>query len=180
MRPLSKRAALDAYFARARAIVLLTAQNPAFGAFYAEKGTREAKITAGGRTVREANSALAYLERLYPESIGEACFSDESGAENARAVRGRVAPLADLSLDEADAPFFAPGFALRRGQVHQARPYVSPDTKEWVIANVTRAPGVRRARAIVHFEVTMESFRRAAAVQTQRFRMTVVDRRTAR
>ena len=173
-----QRGALEAYFARARAIVLLTAQNPAFGDFYAEKGTREGKIRAGGRAVREANAALRYLERLYPQSIGEACFIDQSGAENARAVRGRVAPLADLSLDEAEAPFFTPGFALRPGQVHQARPYVSPDTREWVIANVTPAPGIRRARAIVHFEVTIESFRRAAAVQTRRYRMTVVDRRT--
>ena len=53
-------------------------------------------------------------------------------------------------------------FALRFGQVHQTAPYVSPDTKEWVIANATLIPQRDgRKRAFVHFEVTVESFRRA-------------------
>jgi hypothetical protein len=60
------------------------------------------------------------------------------------------------------APFFAPAFALDFGQIHQTRPYVSPDTDEWLVANATLIPQADgRKRAIVHFEVTVESFRRA-------------------
>ena len=41
--------------------------------------------------------ALTYLETLYPGQIGEVCFIDESGVENARVVRGDRALPADLS-----------------------------------------------------------------------------------
>src|SRR5918998_3049987 len=154
---------LEDYFARARSIDLLTANNPAFRRFYAMPGDRAAKIRAGGPVLDEANEALGYLEQLFPDSIGEACFIDRNGPEIARMVRGKRATLKDLSPDESGAAFFAPTFALGHGQVHQARPYVSPDTDEWVISNSTLIPsadGVKRA--IVHFEVTVESFRRAA------------------
>jgi diguanylate cyclase (GGDEF)-like protein len=155
---------LSNYFERARSIVLLTAHNPVFRNFYLKPGRRLAKVRAQGHAVAGANAALAYLERLYPDSIGEACFIDEGGAENARAVRGELASLDELSPDETKAPFFEPTFALDPGEVYQARPYVSPDTHEWVISNSTLVPMPDDSEpAIVHFEVTMESFRRAAA-----------------
>jgi hypothetical protein len=94
------------------------------------------------------NQALAYLEELFPGSIGEACFIDRAGAENARVVRGARALPKDLMPEESMNPFFAPTFALRPGQVYQARPYESPDTGEWVISNSTLLPtgdGSRRA-----------------------------------
>ena len=75
-------------------------------------------------------------------------------------MSGKIAPVKELSDDETKAPFFKPAFALRPGEVYQARPYVSPDTHEWVVANATPvATGTGSPRAIVHFEVTMESFR---------------------
>ena len=128
---------LEDYFARARSIDLLTANNPAFRDFYRTPGDRAAKIRAGGPVLDEANEALGYLEELFPDSIGEACFIDRAGPEIARMVRGERATLADLSPDESGAPFFGPTFALAHGEVYQARPYVSPDTKEWVISNST-------------------------------------------
>ena len=167
--------ALDNYFARARSVILLSAQNPAFADFYTLPGARIERIRRGGPSIARLNTALAYLEKLYPGSIGEACFIDRSGAENARVVRGVVADLADLSLEEASAPFFAPTFALDFGRVYQARPYVSPDTHEWVVSNSTLMPTADgQKRAIVHFEVTIESFRRAAATAA-RFPLIVVD-----
>jgi diguanylate cyclase (GGDEF)-like protein len=170
---------LEDYFSRARSIDLLTANNPAFGDFYALPGSRVAKIRAGGPVLNKTNRALGYLEELFPDSIGEACFIDRNGPENARMVRGVQATLKDLSPDESGAPFFAPTFALRHGQVYQARPYVSPDTKEWVISNSTLLPTADESkRAIVHFEVTIESFRRVAASLTSRFDIVVVDART--
>jgi hypothetical protein len=131
---------LEDYFSRARSIDLLTANNPAFQDFYGLAGSRAAKVRAGGPVLDRANAALGYLEQLFPDSIGEACFIDRAGPEVARMVRGVRATPKDLSPDESRAAFFGPTFALRHGQVYQARPYVSPDTKEWVISNSTLMP----------------------------------------
>jgi GGDEF domain-containing protein len=112
---------------------------------------------------------------LYPASIGEACFIDRAGAENARMVRGSRARVAELSPDESANPFFGPTFALREGQVHQARPYVSPDTNEWVISNSTTVPSTDGVvHGVVHFEVTVDSFREEAAAGSP-FPILVVD-----
>jgi len=156
--------ALHEYFERARSVILVTAQNPSFGDFYSLPGTRVERIRADGPVLQQAGEALAYLERLYPTSIGEANFIDRSGAENARVTRGRWARPSELSPDESRNAFFAPTFALTPGQVYEARPYVSPDTGEWVVSNSTLVPtGDGSKRAIVHFEVTVESFRKEAA-----------------
>jgi hypothetical protein len=132
---------VEAYFARARSINLITAHNPSFHDFYAASGERRAKIKARGPAIRGAENALAYLQRLYPTSIGEACFIDRAGPENARFVFGKRASFGNLSKDESANSFFGPTFALRAGQVFQAKPYVSPDTHEWVISNSTPVPG---------------------------------------
>ncbi|MET0810861.1 MAG: diguanylate cyclase, partial [Thermoleophilaceae bacterium] len=172
--------ALDDYFARARSIVLLTANAPAFANVMAEPGTRREKVRRQGRSLREVTQSLEYLEELYPDSIGEACFIDADGEELARVVRGDIARAADLSTEEEQAPFFGPAFSLVFGQTHQTRPYVSPDTGEWVVANATLIPQPDGAkRAIVHFEVTVESFRRAMG-DTRGAELRVVDGRSGR
>ena len=172
--------ALDNYFLRARSVVLLTANSPAFANVLAEPGSRAEKIRRGGRNIAEVTHHLRYLEQLYPSSIGEACFINARGEEFARVVRGKVAAPADLSTTEEQTSFFRPTFALRFGQVHQAEPYVSPDTKEWVVANATLIPQADgRKRAFVHFEVTIESFRRAMGA-TKSAELRVVDAKTGR
>ena len=172
---------LEEYFARARSIVLITAHNPAFKAFYTAPGSREQKIRSRSGETREAENGLAYLEQLYPQSIGEACFIDRGGAENARYVNGIRASFADLSKDESGAPFFGPTFALRAGQVYQAKPYVSEDTGSWVISNSTPLPGTGRpAAAIVHFEVTLASFQREAAALARDAGVVIVDAESGR
>jgi diguanylate cyclase (GGDEF)-like protein len=172
--------ALDNYFLRARSVILLTANSPAFANVLAERGTRADKARRQGRNIAEVTHHLGNLERLYPTSIGEACFIDAHGEEFARVVRGEVAAAADLSTTEEQTPFFRPTFALRFGQVHQAKPYVSPDTKEWVVANATLIPQADgRKRAFVHFEVTIESFRRAMGA-TKSAELRVVDAKTGR
>jgi diguanylate cyclase (GGDEF)-like protein len=165
---------LNAYFARASSVALLTAHSSAFREFYELPGARDEKVRRGGRVLDAVNSSLGYLQRLYPDRIGEACFIDASGAENARTVHGQRAGYADLSSDESRNPFFAPTFALHPDQVYQAKPYVSPDTREWVISNSTLVPlpdGSKRA--IVHFEVTVDSFRREAIARSSRTLMVV-------
>jgi diguanylate cyclase (GGDEF)-like protein len=150
-------------FERARSLTQILAHNPAFQHVYEEPGRLGDKIRTKIPPVREANEALAHLEKLFPGQIGEACFIDRGGAESARAVKGKIAPLADLSQDETGANFFRPGFAIEPGQVHHSEPYVSPDTNEWVIANTSPIPAVDGVkRAIVHFELTLESIRRSA------------------
>src|SRR3954454_6562423 len=172
--------ALESYFARSRSIVLLTANSSPFAKLLSEPGTRAQKVRRQGPNIADVTHHLGYLEQLYPTSIGEACFIDANGEELARVVRGEIAPAGDLSTVEEQAPFFAPTFALGFGQTHQTRPYVSPDTKEWVIANATLIPQPdRRKRAIVHFEVTIESFRRAMGA-TKSAELRVVDGRTGR
>src|SRR4051812_24818695 len=169
---------LSDYFARSRSLTLLAAHNPAFAQFYELPGDRLTRIRKNAELMDEIDDGLGYLETLFPGSIGEACFIDRSGAEVARTVRGERAVLSDLSLDESKNPFFAPTFALPIGSVYQARPYVSPDTKEWVISNSTPLDTADRAKpAILHFEVTIESFR-AAAARTGQFDVSVVDRTT--
>ncbi|MEO6712877.1 MAG: HD domain-containing phosphohydrolase [Mycobacteriales bacterium] len=155
------------HFARARSVNLLLSSNPALNDVFELPGDRQARITGGSQAVTRANNALAYLEELFPKSIGEVCLIDPTGAEAARVVRGDRAPYDDLSLEEASAPFFRPTFALEQGSVHQAAPYVSPDTNEWVVSNSTKLPATgNESKAIVHFEITVESFREAAATSS--------------
>jgi diguanylate cyclase (GGDEF)-like protein len=172
---------LNAYFDRARSAILLTANQPGFRGFDEQPGPRIRKVREGGRNIADATATMAYLERLYPESIGEICFIDRTGSEAARVVRGKVAGPDDLSTEEGKTPFFAPSFALGRGEVHLAKPYVSPDTDEWVVANTTVTPSADgRKNSIVHFEVTVESFRRALGGGGDGYEVRVVDARTGR
>jgi signal transduction histidine kinase/DNA-binding response OmpR family regulator len=151
---------LSGYFERTRAIDLLLARDPSFAAFYAEPGPRVAKLRPHSTEMKNVTDALGYLEKLYPGSIGEACFIDRAGPENARVVRGTIAPTAQLSSDERTNPFFGPAFATPVGQAYQARPYISPDTREWVVSVATPVPSTDGIKhAIVHFEVTVDSFR---------------------
>src|SRR3954465_5254077 len=131
---------LDASMARARTITLVMAHNAAFRGFYLEPGSRGSRLRHGSTYIDGANDALVYLESLFPRQIGELCFIDRSGSENARVVHGKRAPISDLSPDEADNPSFHPPSALRAGQVFQSQPNVSPDTHDWVIGNATPIP----------------------------------------
>lgn len=163
---------LAAYFDRARSIALLTAENPVFADFYELRG--QSRI--GDPRFARVNKALQYLHRLYPGALGETCFIDRSGAENARVVRGRPARPSSLSSNESVHPFFAATFRAGVGHVYQAAPYLSPDMFEWVISNSTVVPMPGdSARAIVHFEVTIESLRRALAKE-RGHHLVVVDR----
>ena len=154
---------LEAGFARGRTIALLMSSNPSFGDFYAQPGSRTEKIAAQGPTIDRVHRALSYLETLYPGQIGEVCFIDASGVENARVVRGTKALPSELS-DESKNAFFKPSFEERLGGVYQSPPYVSPDTNEWVIGTTTPISGPSGAVAgIVHFELTIDSFRTASS-----------------
>ncbi len=173
---------LDASMARARTITLIMAHNSAFRGFYLQPGSRASKLRRGSTYVDPANDALVYLESLFPRQIGELCFIDRSGSENARVVHGKRAPVSDLSPDEASNPFFSPTFALPPGQVFQSEPYVSPDTHDWVVGNATPIPlgPQRRSVAIVHYELSVESFRAQLRSDDGDYGLHLVDARTGR
>ena len=176
----SEASLLQAYFERARAVDLVSARTPAIPALYAQPGALLAKLKANGANVQAIGASLAFVERLYPTSIGEACVIDAGGHEIARVVFGKHASFGELSPDESGNPFFKPTFALPVGVVYQAPPYVSPDTGEWVISNSTVVPSPDgRAHAFFHFEVNIESFRSAAAA-SHTAHLLVVDRQSGR
>src|SRR4051812_17938008 len=174
----SQQAQLSTYFAEARTLILFGAQNNVWADFYGLPGSRARKIRRGGVVLDRLNDGLAYYEKLYAGAISEVCFIDQGGAENARVVHGVRATPPDLSPDESKNPFFAPTFALRPGDVYQGSPYVSPDTHQWVIGNATQLVAGGRTRALLHFEVSIESFRRQAARLAGRRHVLVVDGRT--
>jgi diguanylate cyclase (GGDEF)-like protein len=169
----------QAYFERAASLDLLLAQNPSFVAFYREHHADRSLLARSGPVVAAMNDALRYLEVLYPGSIGEACFIDDQGREIARVVNARVAPYGDLSTTEAANPFFTPTRALPVGVVYQAAPYVSADTHAWVISNSTPIAPAPGEQALVHFEVSLDSFRQYLGNADDPHRhAAVVDRRT--
>ncbi|MCW2989927.1 MAG: signal peptide protein, partial [Solirubrobacterales bacterium] len=177
----TQAAAVAAYFTRARSIILLTANAAPFREAATEAGGRRAIVARHSAALREATEHLTYLEHLYPSSIGEACFIVSGGGELARVTHGRIARAADLSPDERQTVFFRPTLDQPADGAYQAVPYRSPDVNDWVISNSAPvfARGVVRPVAIVHFEVTVESFRRAlatAAVDQEELR--IVDQRT--
>jgi diguanylate cyclase (GGDEF)-like protein len=162
--------AINEYFGRSRDLMLLQAQNPSFADFYGSAGTRIDKVATGNVHLDQAVHSLAYLEDLYGGRIGEICFIDHSGAENARLVRGKRAAFSSLSLNESSNAFFWPTFAVGVGQVYQAAAYVSPDTHDLVISNSTVVPGLPDGQqAVIHFEVSMASFADITADPSIRF-----------
>src|SRR5690349_1188216 len=154
--------ALESYFERSRTINLMLADNPVFTDFYRAPGTNRQKIEAAGPLLGRINAALGFLEELYPGRIGEACFIDGGGRELARVVDGVPATADQLSPDESGNPFFKPTVALGAGVVHQAEAYESPDTHERVISNSTVVSAAGQT-GLVHFEITLDSFRMPAA-----------------
>ncbi|MFC6288188.1 putative bifunctional diguanylate cyclase/phosphodiesterase [Nocardioides sp. GCM10027113] len=175
--------ALEEYFDRARAIDLLMANTPSVTQYVARGSDPAAD---GGHThghaaaeLGQINSMLAYLEDLYGNTISSASLLDRHGVEIARSVSGDTALRDDLP-HEAENPFFADTFATPVGRVHQALPYLSPDTDEWVISNSTVVPdGKGDPAAVMHFEVTLDSFReQLAQASSPGTEVRVIDLRT--
>jgi diguanylate cyclase (GGDEF)-like protein len=170
---------VEAYFAKSRSLTKLLSLNPSFREFYERPGTRTEKIRAGGLTLTETRRALAALSEVLPNAVSEACFIDRSGAENARAVRGRIAPNSELSKNESVNSFFFATFLRRPTDVYQSAPYRSPDTHDWVLGNSAVIPsrdGVKHA--IVHFELSLASLAQSITPKTPGYEVALVDRET--
>jgi methyl-accepting chemotaxis protein len=132
--------------------LLVASQNDGLRQWYRSPARR-----AGLRP--SVDASLVGLHTLYPDLIDEACFIDARGPEQARQVRGVAAKVAELSPDESGNPFFTPTLALEVGQVHQHRPYLSPDSLSWVVSNSTPIAVGGRNVAMLHFETELEPLR---------------------
>jgi len=169
---------LKEYFERAQSVNLLLAHDAALRQFDPSRAKRSARQTQAA--MAQAGAAMAYLEQLYPGRISEACLIDSTGTELSRVVRGKVAPAADLSTEEAKAPFFSPSIKLPVGSVFQSRPYLSADTNTWVVSNSTPMVGASgKTWGIAHFEVLLDTFLPDTdRDEKERFTGLVVDNRT--
>ena len=77
--------------------LLLAANDSALRQWYETPNARDALRP----TIEDS---MILLHDLQPDLIDEACFIDADGPELARMVRGKAAPVADLSPDESGAP----------------------------------------------------------------------------
>lgn len=106
------------------------------------------------------NSMLVGLNTIHPELIDEACFIAASGKELARQVQGVAADESELSDDESQVLFFAPALqVVDKDKAHQSKPYLSPDSKRWVIANTAHIAVDGRTVALLHIEANLDAVR---------------------
>jgi hypothetical protein len=171
--------ALSSYFSRSRDIALLVARNTALEDFYEYSDDRLTTIRSADSLMGDINSALVFVEELYPGRISEVCFIDVSGAENARVVHRQAAGPDDLSPDESGNPFFALTARAKAGEVIQSAPYRSPDTGLRVISNSTPVVLDDGSQpAMIHFEVAMDTFREESIAISPDRRTMVLDGKT--
>ncbi|HEV7604119.1 MAG TPA: response regulator [Candidatus Limnocylindrales bacterium] len=116
---------------------------------------------------RSVEAALVYLGERY--NVDEICVIRSSGLEAARWVGGGVgvAPVADLSLDERpNNPAVLPALALADDAFYQTDPYVSPDSRRWVIGIATPIVLGGQPAGILHFEIPLARFVDELAAQS--------------
>ncbi len=156
-----------------RTELLVAANNPVLRQWY-EQPSQDNALRG------EVDRALLQLNTLNPDLIDEACFVSARGPELARQVEGVAAPLSDSVGRRERQPFFRATFTVSGGQVHQNAPYISPDSKRWVISNSTPIIVAGRKVALLHFESNLDAIRtRLAADSGNGTALRVVDSRTA-
>jgi hypothetical protein len=106
--------------------------------------------------------SLSVQDRFHVE---EMCLIDPEGVEISRIVGSEIAH--DLATDEADAPFFAPGFETAHRRVHTSPIYLSPDASKWVIAYVTPVLVDGHKRSILHYEHALTAYTQALHRQAE-------------
>lgn len=119
---------------------------------------------------------LGALNELAGDGRGEASVLDRSGALLAQVVGERVTPADRLGADQRDRPFYADAAALPAGSVHQHRPYVSAQTRTWVISTSTPVVLDGQVVGLLEVESDLDALREAlAAALPQASRARLVD-----
>ena len=147
-------ASLEGLMASASRDIRLARQNDVFEKALAN--TQGQLLPADRRFVE---SAITYLGERY--RVDEICVVRADGLEAARWVSGKgVAPVVDLSPDERqNNPAVVPTIPLSDDAFYQTAPYISPDSRRWVIGIATPIvlPSGTHA-GILHFEIPIQRF----------------------
>jgi diguanylate cyclase (GGDEF)-like protein len=171
-------AALTESFARARALIGVTANSPVWREIVDVPGPLRSAVVADGQPLRRVQAALIALRAGYGPRAGEADAVDQDGRELALVLPSGPVPRTQLAADERRAPFFLPSMNLPPGVVYQTLPYISPDTHDWVVSNSTTVDAGPFKRILLHFEVPVEALRREVLANARGARVTVIDART--
>lgn len=139
-----KAAIVEIMHRKARKALVNAAQDRTYGEYFGHSRSDGERDAIKGRIDR---ISLRVQSRFHVE---EMCLIDPEGAEISRIVGNQIAD--DLSDEEAQAIFFAPGFAQGHRQVHTSPAYISPDVDKWVVAYVTPVVTEGQKRAILHYE----------------------------
>jgi signal transduction histidine kinase/CheY-like chemotaxis protein/HPt (histidine-containing phosphotransfer) domain-containing protein len=162
---------LARYSAANRAAVLLLSRDPAFSGLFdtgaARRGARE-----------HVDESLIYLFNLYPNSIVTAGVVSDDGAELARVSGGTFVAPRNLSSDVTGAAYFAPALGLPSGEAFNSVPYLD-NSGDWVVSVATKIAAGSGRSAILHFELTLDSFRDQLSAQSG-VDTAIVDSRTGR
>ncbi|MEE9614738.1 MAG: cache domain-containing protein [Thermodesulfobacteriota bacterium] len=150
---LNKKAAVfSALHKRASRNLQTAAQDKTFSEYFETTDKSEKK-----RLKAEIENLSLAVQKKF--EVDEMCLIDLSGQEITRIVFDKIAPDADLSSEEASAPFFNPSVAKEARQVYISAPYLSADSKRWVIAYTTpiMTKDGKKA-AILHYEIPLSVY----------------------
>lgn len=120
------------------------------------------------------DAELTRVRSLDPDLTTELCLLDADGTPRAELVRGRTQTIT-LPDDRVEPVWQAASLALRPGQVHQQRPYVSPDTGTWVVSTSVPVVVNKRPVAVLHSEIGLEPLRTRLLARSSSVRARVVD-----
>jgi hypothetical protein len=134
---------------QAESVLLESASNPIFDTYFS--ATDPVKKHAARDAI---NQVMLTVSQKY--HVGEMCLIGAGGPELARVNDGIIAT--DLDQNETDNEFFATAMAQKPKTVTIVPPYVSHDTKNWVIAYATPIAQGGHTRAILHYEYSLADY----------------------
>ena len=170
--------ALEQSFARARALLKVTAASPVWDHMLAERlhpGTPRQRRTDR----REVHAALSALRDGYGGKLsGGTEAIDDSGDEVAAVRPPGWAPPRRLASGENRQRFFWASLNLPAGTVYQTVPYISDDTHQLVISSSTAVDAGSLGRVVIQLQVPVESLRREALLRAHGADVRIIDART--
>lgn len=143
--------AIEGIFMKAQTNLLLAAENPAFHRYFTDPESR-------GEWKDEQVKTLRQLQLLFPEAISVTSFVDVSGREITKVVVKQITPKKRLSSMIGEMPFFVPGLSQPPGGVYQGEPYMSPETRLWVIPFVAPVYAGGNIMGLIYFDLNLEYF----------------------
>lgn len=136
---------------RAKKALLGVIKEPEIRAYFTEKDPNKRELLRQ----KIEQTTLNFSEFF---NISEMCLIDTQGHEVTRVDHGNISH--ELSTEEAELPFFAPGFAAEEGVVVTSPIYTSPDSHKVVAAYVSPIYVDAKPVAILHYEHELSDFQK--------------------